>query len=78
MSVGIGQQAIMTLCSHLFFITVTWWALQGFQLEKLMKPKKVVQARLLIILMTVAIGSAVSNFFLDYLFWSQRIPSLFY
>ena len=78
MLVGVGQQAIMTLCSHLFFITVTWWALQGFQLEKLIKKNKVIQARLLMVLLTIAVGSAVSNFFLDYLFWSQRIPALFY
>ncbi|MFC3886438.1 DUF1146 family protein [Bacillus songklensis] len=77
MLAGVGQQAIMTLCSHLFFIVVTWWALQGFQIEKLMKPNRVIQARLLLILLTITIGSAVSNFFLDYLFWSQRIPTLF-
>jgi uncharacterized integral membrane protein (TIGR02327 family) len=51
--------------------------LQGFQIEKLMKPNHVFQAKLMLILLTITISSTVSNFFLDYLFWSQRIPSFF-
>ncbi|MEH7340357.1 DUF1146 family protein, partial [Priestia megaterium] len=26
------------MISHLIFIVITWYALQGFQIEKLMKP----------------------------------------
>ncbi len=74
---GAGPQALLAIISHLLFMIITWYALQGFQLEKLMKPNRVLQARVMMILLTIAIGSAVSNFFLDYLFWSQRISSLF-
>lgn len=74
---GIGPQALLAMVSHLIFIVITWYALQGFQVEKLMKPNRVVQARIMLILLTITIASTVSNFFLDYLFWSQRIPSLF-
>ncbi|MBM7704035.1 DUF1146 family protein [Metabacillus iocasae] len=74
---GAGSQALLGIISHLFFIVITWYALQGFQIEKMMKPNRVMQGRLMMILLTIAIGSAVSNFFLDYLFWSQRLSSLF-
>lgn len=56
---------------------VTWWALQALNIEKLIKPGKVIQARLLLILLTIAIGSMVSSFFLDYFLWSQQLPMLF-
>jgi uncharacterized integral membrane protein (TIGR02327 family) len=74
--VEFGIQALVSIISHLLFISITWWALQAVQYEKWMKPNRVMQVRLLLILVTIAIGSAVSNFFLDYLFLSQRLPLL--
>ncbi|MFE7063694.1 DUF1146 family protein [Sutcliffiella sp. NPDC057660] len=74
--VGIGVQSLISILSHLLFISITWWALQAIHYEKWMKPNRVVQMRLLLILVTIAIGSAVSNFFLDYLFLSQRLPMM--
>jgi uncharacterized integral membrane protein (TIGR02327 family) len=74
---GFGQQAIISILSHLAFIAITFWSLQAFHIEKLLKPNRVFQVRVLIILITIAIGSAVSNFFLDYLTWAQQLPMLF-
>lgn len=74
--VDIGVQAFISILSHLLFISITWWALQAIHYEKWMKQNRVVQMRLLLILVTIAIGSAVSNFFLDYLFLSQRLPMM--
>ncbi|WP_243297705.1 DUF1146 family protein [Bacillus litorisediminis] len=71
-----GQQALVSILSHLMFIGITWWALQALHFDKLLRANRVVQARLLYILLTVAIGSSVSNFFLDYLIWSQQLPLL--
>ncbi|WP_439098756.1 DUF1146 family protein [Bacillus weihaiensis] len=62
---------------NLMFMVITWWALQALNIEKLIKPGKVVQARALLLLLTIALGSMVSSFFLDYLLWSQQLPSLF-
>lgn len=47
------------------------------QYRSVNKKGKVVQARLLMILLTIAIGTAVANFFLDYLNYSQQLPYLF-
>ncbi|MGM0838923.1 MAG: DUF1146 family protein [Bacillota bacterium] len=74
--VDIGVQSLISILSHLLFISITWWALQAIHYEKWMKPNRVVQMRVLLILVTIAIGSAVSNFFLDYLFLSQRLPMM--
>lgn len=71
-----GQAALISILSHLVFIFVAWWALQSIRLEKLIKPNHVFQARLLYILLAIFLGSSVSNFFLDYLQWSQQLPLL--
>jgi uncharacterized integral membrane protein (TIGR02327 family) len=69
-----GQDALLSLLSHLVFIAISWWALQAVRLDKLIKPNHVFQARLLYILLAIIIGSSVSNFFLDYYQWSKQLP----
>ena len=36
----LGQQALIAIVSHLLFITITWWALQGIHIERLMKHER--------------------------------------
>lgn len=72
-----GQIALLSMIVNIVFFMITWWALQALNIEKWLKSGKVMQARVLLILLTIAIGSLVSNFFLDYLLWSQQLPSLF-
>lgn len=71
-----GQMALLSIISHLLFIALSWWALQAIRLDKILKPNHVFQARLLYILLAIFLGSAVSNFFLDYLQWSKQLPLL--
>ncbi|WP_062108482.1 DUF1146 family protein [Bacillus niameyensis] len=73
----LGQQALLTLFSHLFFIGISFFALQALHFDKFIKANRVFQARLLYILLTIVIGTTVSNFFLDYLYWSRQIQFLF-
>ncbi|AMM90637.1 DUF1146 family protein [Bacillus altitudinis] len=73
----VGQQAIVSIVIHLFFISITWWALLAVNIDPLIKKGKIIQARLLMMLITIAIASAVSNFFLDYLNFSRQIPYMF-
>jgi uncharacterized integral membrane protein (TIGR02327 family) len=77
MITAVGQQALVSILLHLVFIAITWWTLQGVHIEKLLKPNRVLQARLFYILLTIALGSTVSNFFLDYFVWSKQLPFLF-
>nr|WP_026572728.1 DUF1146 family protein [Bacillus sp. UNC438CL73TsuS30] len=75
--VDFGQIALLSIASHLVFIALSWWALQAIRLEKVLKANHVFQARLLYILLAIFLGSTVSNFFLDYLQWSQQLPMMF-
>ncbi|MBA4536656.1 DUF1146 domain-containing protein [Bacillus aquiflavi] len=72
-----SQQALISIFIHLVFIALAWWALQALNFERLLKANHVFKARVLYILLSIVIGSAVSNFFLDYLFWSQQLPFMF-
>ncbi|MEX3745292.1 MULTISPECIES: DUF1146 family protein [Lysinibacillus] len=74
---AIGQEALIGILSHIFFIAITFYALQAFMLEKLFKKNKVFQVQLIYILLSIAIGSAVSNFFLQISNWSGKLPYLF-
>ncbi|MGE6630338.1 DUF1146 family protein [Bacillus sp. NPDC077027] len=73
----LGQQAVISIGVHLCFIAATWWALLAVNIEPMIKKGRIVQARLLMILLTIAIASTVSNFFLDYLNFSRQIPYMF-
>ena len=71
-----GHEALISIISHLVFMAVAFWALQALNFEKFLRANHVFQARLLYILLTIVIGSVVSNFFLDYLLWSQQLKFL--
>lgn len=74
---AIGQEALLGILSHLFFIAITFYALQAFMIEKLFKKNRVFQIQLIYILLSIAIGSAVSNFFLQISSRSGKLPYLF-
>ena len=73
-----GADSLISIISHLVFIALAWWALQAVNFEKFLRPNRVMQARILYILLSIIVGSIVSNFFLDYLFWSQQLPQDFF
>ncbi len=73
----IGYTAIISLVSHIFFIYVTWIAIQSINLDFFIRKNKVNEARLLLIILTIAIGTTVSNFVLDIIQWSQDLIYLF-
>ncbi|MCU9613294.1 DUF1146 family protein [Caldibacillus lycopersici] len=69
-----GMSSVLSILSHLLFIGLAWWALQAINYEKFLRPNRVTQARLLLIFVAIMLGTAVSNFFLDYINWAQQIP----
>lgn len=64
---GIGQQAVIHIVVSVFFLAVTWWALQSFRMDLFVKDPEGPKAKLLLILVTIAIAQLVSQFFLGYL-----------
>ncbi|AEV94961.1 DUF1146 family protein [Pediococcus claussenii] len=60
----LGIQSVLTLICYLFFIAVSFWALQAIPFYKFMG-KYPEQARVLIVLLSVALGYTASSFFLS-------------
>ncbi|MGM8364790.1 DUF1146 family protein [Virgibacillus sp. W0181] len=74
---SIGQMALVTMISHLIFIYITWVAIQSLNVDPLIRKGKIVEARILIIFVTIFIGTNVSRFVLDILNASQNLIYLF-
>lgn len=70
---SIGQIALMSILSHIVFIFITWRLIQTINFEPLIRKGKGTEAQILILFVTIAIGSTVSRFFLEFLQWSQDL-----
>ncbi|WP_308421622.1 DUF1146 family protein [Lysinibacillus alkalisoli] len=66
----------MELVAHVVFIAIAFYALQALKLEEMVKKGRIFQARILFILLTIALGSIVAQFFLSLTRWSQQLPYL--
>ncbi|OCS83307.1 DUF1146 family protein [Caryophanon tenue] len=73
----LGAQAVVAIMAYVFFIAVTFYALQAFRLEQIFKKGKVFQIQLVYILLSIAIGSTVADFVLQLSGYSQQLPYLF-
>ena len=72
-----GQQALFGIMAYIFFIGVTFYALQALRLEQLFKKGKTLQIQLIYILLSLAIGSTVADFFINFSNWSQQLLYFF-
>jgi uncharacterized integral membrane protein (TIGR02327 family) len=73
----VGQQALISIFSHIFFTGVAFYALRAVMIEKWIRKHHVLQAQILYIFLSIAIGTTVSNFFLNISLWSRQLPYLF-
>ncbi|QMU07944.1 DUF1146 family protein [Levilactobacillus suantsaii] len=62
----LGIQGILTITSHLCFIALAFWSISALHIERLM-PFYPRQARVLIVMLAVAVGFGCSSFFLDFI-----------
>ena len=68
---------LLAIGSHIIFIGLSFFALQAIMPQAIIRKNRVLQTQLLFILMSIAIGSSVSNFFLDISYWSGRWATWF-
>lgn len=61
----LNVQSLLKLISYLFFISISFWSIQGLMFYKYMTIKNENRIKLLIILLSVVIGYVSSSFFLD-------------
>ncbi|WP_026907707.1 DUF1146 family protein [Paucisalibacillus globulus] len=73
---SIGQVAMMSIISHIIFIYITWRLMQTINFEPLIRKGRGTEARILILFLTIVIGTGVSRFFLEFLQWSQDLKFL--
>lgn len=74
---SIGQTAIISMISHLLFIFITWRVMQAMKFDPLIRKGRVIEARIFLLFIAIAIGTAVSRFFLEFLHWSGDLIYLF-
>ena len=73
----LGVNPLLAIGSQIFFIGISFFALQAILPQAIIRKNRVMQTQLLFILLSIAIGSTVSNFFLDISYWSERLPFMF-
>ncbi|MCZ8538991.1 DUF1146 family protein [Psychrobacillus sp. FSL K6-2365] len=72
-----SEQALIAILANIFFIGISFYALQALMMDKIIKKNRVFQAQLFYILTSIMIGSVVANFFLNLTSWSNQLPFLF-
>ena len=72
-----GEQAIIAILANVFFIGISFYALQALMIEKFIKKNHVFQTQLFYILTSIVIGSTVANFFLNLTSWSNQLQYFF-
>ncbi|WP_373893964.1 DUF1146 family protein [Virgibacillus natechei] len=73
----IGQLAVISIISHIIFISITWRLVVAINFDSLIRKSRVTEARILLLFITIVIGSGVSRFFLEILQWSRDLLYLF-
>lgn len=77
MNSSLGMNGLLNIFIALFCIGFSWWALQELQLERILKRPRGMQAKLLQILLSIALGYQVAKFIIDYFHWSTWLPGMF-
>lgn len=75
--IGIGELAIISMISHLIFIYITWRVVLTINFDPLIRKGRTTEAKILLLFITIVIGSQVSRFFLEILQWSSDLMYLF-
>lgn len=73
----IRLQSLLRLVSHVFFIGLSFWAIQSLRIDELFKKYRVQQIRMLYLLVSIALGFTISDFFLDFITHSQNLIYFF-
>nr|WP_289039179.1 DUF1146 family protein [uncultured Allobacillus sp.] len=68
--------ALTGMISHIIFIILAWKALESVNIQSIFKKNREVESKLLFILLSIVIGTTVSNFFLDFIRWSGQLSYL--
>jgi len=76
MTTSLGTTGLINIVISLIFIALSWWAIQAFRLDVFVKNYKSPQTKVLMMLLSIALGHGVARFFMDYLGWSIMLNQL--
>lgn len=74
---SLGVHSLLNMVMSLLFIAISWWALQSFKFDLFVRDVHGPQAKLLQILLAIAIGHLVTLFFVHYIQWTQMLRLFF-
>lgn len=69
----IRVQSLLAILSHLIFIGLSYWSIQTLRTENLFTKNHPQQLKVFYLLLAIALGYTVSNFFLDFFTHSQNV-----
>jgi uncharacterized integral membrane protein (TIGR02327 family) len=77
MNQSMALDSMLNICIVIVCIGVSWWGIQQIRLDLFLKRPKSSQAITLQILLSIALGSEVARFIIEYYNWSTMIKGLF-
>ncbi len=69
----IGIYALIHIIVHVICVCISFWALQSLRTDQWFKGNHTKQIQVLLIFMSFALGSLVSNFIMDIIYFSQQL-----
>jgi uncharacterized integral membrane protein (TIGR02327 family) len=73
----IGVTALINMVLSIILIAISWWTLQSFKFDLFIRDVNGPQAKLLQVLLSIAIGHGVATFFIDYMQWTTFLRYIF-
>lgn len=74
---SLASTGLLNIIVSIICIAASWWALQSFRFDLFVKKANSAQAKLLQILLSIALGSGVQRFLVEYLASSLWLRGLF-
>lgn len=68
-----GYYALLHIILHVVCVCISFWALKSIRTDQWFKSGYTAQIQTLIIMMSFALGSLVSNFIMDIIHFSQQL-----
>lgn len=74
---SMGMTGLVSITVVLVCIGLSWWALQQFRFDLFVKQPRSAPAKMLQVLLSVALGYQIARFVLDYYNWSTLLKGMF-
>jgi uncharacterized integral membrane protein (TIGR02327 family) len=74
---SLALDSLMNICIVVISIGLSWWGLQSIRFDLFLKRPKSAPAIFLQILLSIALGSEVARFIIEYFNWSSLLKGMF-